>query len=175
MAKAELKGKALETVHKLVYLANEYPNKTMREVAALFELPPLDINIAVWRAEDMGFLHINEDGKFHIDKVPTKWELGEDLERLKEQIIYYFNHLARKEADLEETYLSNLAMGYPPHDLFIVIKQLLHDRVLGTYELKDTRKEGKKHVVDTYTFYSLWDNSEQQWGKKQFKDETKVK
>lgn len=186
MAKEQLSGKALEQVHKIVFLANEYPSKTMQEIAKLFEMPPLDINIAIWRAADMGFLTIDENNKFTIHEVPDKWELGDNINFLKTQLTYYFSHLARDEADLEETYLSNLTAGYPAHDHLIVMKLLLSERILTSYKLieeieipvsKKAKVRGKKPLKhdQAYTFFSLWANSEQQWGRKQFKEGTKLK
>lgn len=188
MAKEELTGKPLNDVHKVVFLANEYPKKTLQDLAKLFELPALDINNAIWRAQDMGFLVINGDSTFSVDRVPDSdmWQFGESVESLKAQLIYYFKHLARSESDIEETYLGNVTGGYPSHDVFVALKVLLADRVLATYQITDlleipaskkAKGKGKKPEVreDVYTFYTLWENSEQQWGKKQFKDTSKLK
>lgn len=187
MTKEKLTGKALQDVHKAVFVINEYPKKTVNDIAQLLQMSPMDINIAVWRAEDMGLLYVDKETHYaKVEMVPEKWEFGESIDYLKSQIIYYLQHLARNEADIEETYLSNLAMGYPAHDLIIAIKQLLADRVIAEYTITDTTeikpskkglKRGKKPEFreDTYTFYSLWENSEQRWGEKQFKDTTKLK
>lgn len=186
MANEKLTGKPLHDIHKVVYLANEYPKKTIQEIAKMFDLSALDINNAIWRAEDMGYLVIDADGKFTVDTVPEKWEFGEGVADLRAQLIYYFKHMARKEADIEETYLGNVTVGYPSQDHFVVIKQMLSDRVLATYTLTDqleipvskkAKARGKQPEVreETYTFYTLWENSEQEWGRKQFRDSTKLK
>lgn len=181
-----LSTKALQDVHKAVFICNEYPDKTIREVASLFELGALDINNALWRAEDLGFITVEEARTFKVNKLPAEWNLGEDVDLLREALLYTFNHMARSEADLEETYLSNMTKGYPAHDVAIVIKGLLREGVIVNYDLTNTtvmpnkskkargRGEPGETVKDTYTFYTLTENLEQQWGKKQFPDQTRV-
>lgn len=176
----ELSGQALQDVHKMVYLAREYPKKTIKELTKLFELSALDINNALWRAQDMNYLIVDEETKlFTVDTVPEAWDFGEDVDFLKEQLVYAFNHLARDEADMEETYLGNWTRGYPVHDLSIAIKQLLEDRVLATYEIGNNvdvkpGKPAKGQRTDTYVFYCLYENMENRWGTKQFPDKARL-
>ena len=186
MSDATLSGKALQDVHKAVFICNAYPEKTIREVASLFELGAIDINNALWRAEDLGFITVEENRDFKVVKVPEEWEFGEDVQLLREQMVYMFNHMARSEADVEENYLANMTKGYPAHDVTVVIKQLLAEGVLETYDLTNTfdlpakskkaRQRGEKGetVRDTYTFYCLAGNKDKQWGKKQFQDQGRV-
>lgn len=175
------KSKELQNVHKMVYLANEYPDKPIQGIAALFELSPLDINNAAWRAEDLNYLIVDKDtGKFTVADIPRKWDFGPELETLKKEILYYMEHIARTENDLEEVYMSNVTAGYPAHDITIAMKQLLNDRRLATYELTtdepvDPKRPEKGTTEETYTFYSLWENVENRWGEKQFKKQQQLK
>lgn len=180
-----LTGKALNDVHKAVFICNEYQDKTIREVASLLEMSALDINNALWRAEDLGNITVVEQRTFTINKLPAKWEFGEDVELLHDQIKYTFNHMARSEADIEETYLSNMTRGYPAQDVLIAIKQLIAEGVITAYTLTNQtampqskkakgRGDKAKTVEDTYTFYTLVENVSKGWGKKQFTDQDRV-
>lgn len=181
-----LTGKALNDVHKAAFLCNEYKDKTIREVASLLELSAMDINNALWRCEDLGYITVDEEKRtFTVNNLPEKWEFGEDVEFLKDQLIYTFNHMARSEADIEENYLANMTRGYAAQDLVIATKQLLADKVITTYELtnetemplsKKAKARGKdpQIVRDTYTFYCLTENLGKEWGRKQFKNQDRV-
>ncbi len=178
----KLTGKALNNVHKVVFLANEYSTKPMKEISSLVILPPADVNVAIWRAIDMGFLTVDNDDKVTIHEVPEVWELGEDVEYLKQTIVYLFKHLARDEMDLEENLFGHWTAGYATHDVMIAMKLLLADKVMSTYEITNAEivKKGTKTREEvtrdsTYTFYTLWENNEQMFGRKQFKDQSKLK
>lgn len=183
----ELSTKALQDVHKAVFICNEYQDKTIREVASLIELSALDINAALWRAEDMGFITVDDEKRiFKINKLPEEWNLGEDVAFLRSQLLYAFSHMARSEADFEETYLSNSTKGYVAHDVVIVLKSLLSEGVIVTYDLTNTteipnkskkargRGEPGETVKDTYTFYTLAENAGKKWGLSQFPDQSRV-
>ena len=163
-------------INKLVYLANEYPEKDIIGISEMFNVSPLDFNYAVWQAQDKGYLTIDEkDGKIIVNSLP-EWSFDDDVHFLIDAIPYIFTKLAEREDDMEENYLANWAQGYAGHDLAIALKWLLNDRRLGKYTIKDVSKDEKgKKVVDEYTFYSLFGNYEQQWGRKQFKDSKKLK
>lgn len=183
----DLSERALQEVHKAVFLCQAYPAKTIREIASLMELGAVDINNALWRAEDEGYISVDDEKRaFKVLRTPTEWNLGEEVAYLREQLLYTFEHMARSEADIEENYLGNMTKGYQAHDVAIVMKQLLSEGVVVDYQLTNStemplskkakgRGEKPEIVKDTYTFYTLAANVEKQWGKKQFGDETRVK
>lgn len=186
MAEDKLTGTSLENVHKLVFLANEYPGKKFAEIATMIQMSALDKNVAIWRAQDMRFLTVNEDDSYTVDEVPTEWELGEGVTNLIELITYTFKRLARDEMDLEENSFGNWCVGYPVHDVMIAMKKLINDKVLTDYEIKTkdevplSKKEkgkGKKPELreSIYTFYTLYENMEMRWGTKQFKNQEELR
>lgn len=171
----KLTGKPLHNVHKVVFLANEYPQHDMKKIAKIMPVSPMDFNVAAWRAQDVGLLTINKDKSFTVEKLPKKWELGPEVQHVRESLVYYLNHLARSQADLEEVYMSNITMGYPAHDVIIATKQLLNERIIATYDITsdepiDPKKPELGNNKSTYTFFTLWENLEQRWGAKQFKN-----
>lgn len=184
--KPVLKDQGLHDVHKLVFLADAFPEKNIRKLVELFEVPPIVSNVAIWRAIDMGYIVINpETEKVEIASLPEKWEFGPDIEYLEQALIYTFARLARDESDMDENYLLNWLFGIPVQDQLIATKHLVATHVLATYTVENTttlpaskkaKGKGKKGEVvkDVYTFWSLWDNAEQEWGRKQFEDQNRL-
>lgn len=158
----------LNILHKLIYLANEYPDKSITELAELFRIPIIDINAAIWMAQDSGFISVDEKKKtFKVENIPEKWELGKNVAMLVNTLLYVFRRLAKDGSDIEDGNLALWLGGYPTHDTLIAIKYLINENNLVSYTLKD----GK----DEYTFYTLTENTGKKWGQKQFKDKAKLK
>lgn len=174
--KKHFEGKAAIDAQKFAYLANEYPNKKVNELIELFEISPFDANCAIWRAQDMGLLHVNKrTKKVVIDEVPEAWDLGPEVNYLLESIPYIFEKLAEKESDMEENYFSNWAQNYAAQDILIAMKVLINRNEMAMYDIKDVSDSKGKKEVNTYTFYTLAKNAKKRWGKKQFKNKKKLK
>jgi hypothetical protein len=157
-----------ENVHKLVYLAREYPDKTITEVAGLFSLPALEVNAAIWAAQDMGYIIVDEKTKkATVDMVPDMWRFGKDISNIEGYLVYVFERLSRDETDPEENFLLTWMRGYPTHDVLVALKHVVDEGILSTYTVKNA---GEK-----YLFYSLARNAEHKWGEKQFRKPIKVK
>jgi hypothetical protein len=152
-----------QTAHKVVYLASEYPEKTLTEVIKLLALPAIDINTAMWYAEDQGWFKLGdtEDGTITLLKKPSAWSFGPEEARLEKMLLYAFEALNRKEKDLEEFFVSKWTMGYPTHDVLIAIRRLLELKKLHEYQIEDGE--------NNYIFYTLYANRDKQWGRKEFK------
>lgn len=162
--------KMLENANKVTFLFEAYPEHTVNEVIKLLEMPAIDINAGIWAAQELGFITAPDPVTNHVTliKKPDLWDFGDAEGDLEEAIMFSFQQLAKKETDLEEQYLAQWTQGYPAHDVLIALKQLLADKQLATYELEDKEADG---TSSTYTFYTLYENGEQLWGKKQFKQE----
>lgn len=158
----------VENAHKITFLVQQYPGKKVEEIVAMCGMPAIEINTAIWYAVNAGLIvdPTDSDGIMVFIREPGNWQLGEIIETLKGMLVYSFQQLAKKEQDLEENYISNWTMGYQAHDLLISMKQLVNDKVIFTYDLTDP-----KDLKSTYTFYTLYENGEQMWGRKQFNEE----
>lgn len=158
--------KMLENAHKVTFLIQQYPEHTLEQIISILQLPAIDINSAIWCAVNEGFIEEpGSAGELALKTVPKKWNFGNTVDELRDAIAYSFAELATKEKDLEENYLGNWTLGYNSHDVLIAMKQLLNDKVLAEYQLTDP-----EDLKSTYTFYTLWENSEQMWGRKSFKN-----
>lgn len=194
MKETDLRQADLETIHKIVWLMNEYPGKTINEFCDTFLVPEMgifNINNAIWRAVELGYIVIDDPdfdgtGSYKVDRVPEKYQFGEDIESLMVSVPYLVAKLNVEEGDIMEAQLQKwFAPNYARYDTTIALKRLLNDKVIFSYDLTNVNiiepsKKGKKHgkdpkeIRDTYTFYTLYENGEQRWGVKQFPDQSKV-
>lgn len=178
-------SKLSNNINKLTYLALEYPEKTITELGKMFSMSVLDINVMIWKAKEDGFLKINKKtGK--VDVLKFRPGFDPTIEELKDNIVYAFKKLAENKSDITDYELGQWAAGYNTQDYAVAVKQLLGQKILHQYELtnvteipasKKARGRGKKpeKVEDTYTFYTLYENGEQEWGRAQFKDSKRLK
>lgn len=162
-------SKMIENANKVAFLVKQYPDHTLTQIIGLLGMPSIEINTAIWKATELGYITEldTETQKVALGpNAPEVFEFGDTVNELMEMITFSFGELAKKEQDLEENYVSNWTMGYASHDVLIALAHLVNTRVLATYDLTDP-----KDTESTYTFFSLYENGEQMWGKKQFKQE----
>lgn len=164
--------KMLNNAHKFTLLAKTYPEKPLSDLLALFgPTPGIDQNAAIRYAIELGLVkdpaeNPNEKGTVEVLKEPETWELGQNVADLRAELVYVLQGLALKERDLEENFIASWTMGYMSHDVMLALQSLLNDKTLIRYELTDP-----KDLKSTYTFYTLYENGEQMWGRKNFKVE----
>lgn len=171
----------IENAHKLTYMLYCYPKKTIMEIINFFQLPPVHINAAIWKAEDMGYISKadSETGMVEILSAPEPFEFGDTTNELMELLKYCFQKLSVDEKDLEENYLNQWLAGYGSHDHIVAMKYLLNTGVLAEYTVDDTQmdekgrpvldKKTKEPVVNEYVFYTLAGNEDHRWGERRFK------
>lgn len=182
-AEAQFVKKILENAHKLTFYMQQYPGKKLPEVSTLMSMPAVDINAALWCAEDLGYIDQidKETGEMKFLREPDNgWDFGQSVSDLKASIVYCLTVLARREADLEEFFIERWTAGYPPMDILVAMKSLLVNGHIVEYELLDKRLDEKGNVMygedentplmDSYIFYTLAANAGKQWGKASFKN-----
>lgn len=154
-----------ENVHKIAYLVEQYPEKNLEGIIEMLVMPAIEINTGLWLAQDLGILSAPdpETGLMTVLKAPKAWEFGKAVTELQEMILYAYGKMNANETDQEEFDYSAWCMGYAAHDALIAMKQLLEQKKMAQYEVVDGE--------NTYTFYTLYENGEQEWGRKQFKTE----
>ncbi len=159
-----------ENAKKFVFLAKHFPDMKVSSLIDLFQLPGLDINLAMWRAENMGWISIDKkNDKLKLLKPvgDLQFNFGEEVAGLKDRVILAFKKLAFTESDLQEEFFLEWCGGYPNHDTLVSMKQLFDEGILSSYTITD--KADKKSI---YTFFSLSENSSKEWGRKYFKEGT---
>lgn len=164
--------KMQHNAHKFAFFVETYPEHTVAQIIAILEMPAIDINCAIWAATELGIISEpdKETNMTAILKKPEVWNFGKVEADLEDALLYSFQQLAKKETDLEENYLSQWTGGYTSHDVMIALKQLINDEQIASYELEDTlTMKGKNGEPNIYTFFTLYENRDKQWGAKQFK------
>lgn len=155
--------KMVENANKFAYLVQQYPEHNLDQLVALLQMPAIDINTAIWAAQDMSLVSPpDKQTKFVQFLVETPaWNFGEVEANLEIALMYAFGRLAAEETDLEEHYLSQWTAGYTSHDTLIALKRLIETKKLAQYAIEDGDS--------TYQFFTLFENKNELWGNKQFK------
>ena len=164
----DMTAKEISDMHKVIYLAKVYPKKSLKQLIGIFNVSPIDINAAIWRAKDGGYMEITSD-HYKLPKLPTEWKMDEDVMQLMRQIKYVLEVQAREELDVVENLLSVWIDGYFSHDFFVAVNMMLEEKVIATYTIYSPKEESD------YVFYTLAENAEKRWGEKQFKDKKSLK
>lgn len=170
----------IENAQKLTYMLYCYPTKTIMEIINFFQLPPIHINAAIWKAEDMGYISKAdpETGMVEILSSPEPFEFGDTVEELMELLKYSFDKLSAEEKDLEENYLNQWLAGYGSHDHIVAMKYLLNNGVLAEYTVSDQQFDGKgkpvlgedkEPLINEYVFYTKAGCEDNRWGERRFK------
>lgn len=159
-----------ENAQKFIFLAREYPKKTLEDLTQLMSLPGIDVNLAIWHAVDQGWMidpadTEGNDPYVHLSEtLPQKWEFGESVDELAAKVVKAFHVLTKKETDLQWEFLSAWLMGYTARDTLIVLKHMLAEGTIEKYSLTDP-----EDIESVYEFYTLPENRKNLWGAKSFK------
>lgn len=158
---------------RFIEIASHYPDLKLEELIAKIPMTPIDINTAIWRAKDMGWIELDEkEGTFKLaEELPT-FPVHELNQPIKDRLKYAFKKLAENKDDMEENALNAWFAGWPSDVVAVALKQLVEDCTLFTYTIRTTDKEFGK---SDYTFYTLFENQRELWGKKQFPNQKKIK
>lgn len=161
-----ISDKRFHNANKFAYLVQVYPEHTIEQIIALLDMTAIEINTAIWDAANAGWVLNIEDTEapVGVGDLPEGFELGPDIEEMKNMLTLCFWQLSKKEIDLEEHYVSEWTRGHKAHDVMIALRQLLDDEILASYTLTDP-----KDTESVYTYYTLYANREQKWGRKSFK------
>lgn len=163
--------KMLENANKVTFLMLQYPEHSLVQIISLLQMPAIEINTAIWTAEEMGFIGKPDDetGITPVLSPPEPFAFGDNVKELEDMLVYALGKIAEKEQDIEENYLSNWTSGYSSHDVMIALKDLINDRVVASYIIEDSENDIEEEKANEYTFYTLFKNKDHLWGRKQFK------
>lgn len=175
-----------ENALKLAYFIKSYPDiKEIEELRKMFRaLPLLDFNCAAWYAEDQGWIKVDQINKtMETDEADVfeDVDFGENVNHLKELMVYTVGKFAIEEMDVEEELMSSFTSGYEPQDIMIAMKHLLDTGEIKTYRIIDsvvvkkaTKKRGAEVAESAYDYYTLPENYDKEWGSRDFKGKIKL-
>lgn len=160
----------------VAYLIEALGTNDLKEVVANIDLPPLDMNLAIWEAIDRGEVEVDEErGTIDVvlDPAPSS-----DAD-LKSKVLRVIQHYARENTNITRGRLNvyikdpGTGEGYPWHEYVMVLQHLLdgeliEEEVIEVEEKRATVKNpetGKKEeqVVrpgHKFAFLGLAENGE---------------
>lgn len=160
--------KILENANKVTFLIENYPEKNLSEIIGMLQIPAIDINNAIWFATEQEWISepdTDEGTVRHLKRPDDGYHFGQTVTGLQESIIYAFRKLAKKQTDLEENYLGHYLGGYKGHDSLIAMRDLMNKNAIAEYTIADDVQDDGSE----YTFYTLAENRDKEWGRLQFK------
>lgn len=145
-----------------------HPDWSVSEIATQLGYSTVFIIDALNYAEDMKFISRNLKKDTLLVKSAFKKlsspDFGEDIFALRMAIFRTLNAENLKEQDIEEGLMWQWSNGVRPIFIEIAIDALIGFDAIVKYDLTDPKDD-----KSVYTFLTLPDHVEHQWGKKQFK------
>lgn len=142
-----------------------HPDWTISRIASELGYSPLFIIEALHLGEIEGDFKRDEEKDTLVD---VQWpervsssELLDDLYESIHKVVGYFN---AKEMDIEEGLMWQWLNGVRPLMIEFTIDDLVMGDKIAKYDLTDPKDE-----KSVYTFLTLPENKDKQWGRKQFK------
>lgn len=135
----------------IAYLAKTLETEELSEVVQNFDGVPLDMNLALWAAEDSGEVEINQEAnsiKLLKDVQP------ESDEELRHKILRVIQHYAKNKSNITRGRLTTQmkdpisGKGYPWHDYIMAVQHLIDDGTVVQHVIdvpaKSEKRVGKK-------------------------------
>lgn len=142
---------------------------TMGAIGKDLMYPPIFIINALDLGKKLGVLeHDYKSDVLKVLKEPVLTFMGTEIARLMNAFEDKVKQLNGKEEDINLGLLQQWCMGVRPTAAELALRRLVLDGVLYEYDLKDP-----KDTKSVYTFYTLAENKDEQWGLKQFKETKK--
>lgn len=155
-----------QILKQLMRASQLHPDFTVSEIAEHLGFPPLFIINALALGEESDALQrILEDDKIIVAE-HAGFDYGDDITRLREEIMQLIQAQNAKETDVETGLVARWLTGVRPLSVELALDAIVKDGQLASYDLADPKD--KKSV---YTFLTMPENLEHKWGVKQFKDQ----
>jgi hypothetical protein len=137
---------------------------TMAKIGEQLMYPPLFIINALSRGVTLGILE--HDYKTDVLKVtgdaPESF-MGTEILRIKQALLERVRQVSGKKEDLSLGLIQQWGTGVRPSAVQLALRVLMDEGTIVEYTLTDPVDEDSR-----YEFYTLAENAQKQWGKKQF-------
>lgn len=161
-----------QIARQLAILNEMHPKQSIKQLAGRLGFSPIYIINALDEGERMGLFTRNKKNssiKNHqIELNYQDLDLGDDITQILMAIERVIGDANDDEQDVESKTLEFWCVGINPAITEMCIYILKEANIIAEYELSDPKDEKSK-----YTFYSLYGNEQNKWGKKQFKGGSK--
>jgi len=146
------------------YLLKILNTNKLQELVANIDLPPIDLNLAIWDAEKAGQVEINE--KKGTIKALVEPEVSFDSD-LASKLLRVIQHYASKEINVTRGTLNGVIKdpqtgnGYPWHDYIMALQYLIDTEQI--LELQKEVPKTKDRPYHKFVFLCLADNPNEEW------------
>jgi len=142
---------------------------TMGALASELMYPALFMIEALELGKNEGVLkHDYDNDQLTVLKDYVNTYMGEEIERVMDAILETVERENARKQDISLGLLQSWCVGIRPSACELALRRLVLDEELYEYDLADPRD-----AKSVYTFYTLVENRDEQWGKKQFKSTKK--
>lgn len=130
------------------YLLSILDTDELSELAANIDLPPIDLNLAIWEAIDRGEIKVDEDNN-KVEVLVTP-EPSSDSD-LKNKILRAIQHYAREKENITRGVLNKLikdpatGQGYGWHEYLMAIQHLIDGELI----IQDVVDVPEKKIIVT--------------------------
>lgn len=151
----------------ILYLLKTLKTNKLSEVVACIDLPPLDMNLAIWEAIDRGEIEVNED-KDRITALKDAVPSGDLV--LREKLFKTIEHYIANETNVTRGRLAGLikdpmtGQGYATHE-YLMALQYLVDEGLVLEDIMEVPKT-KKRPFHKFVFLCLPGKPNEEWNAK---------
>lgn len=145
----------------LLTLIKALATKDLDIVVANIELPPIDIDVMLYEAQENGEIEIDKE-KNTIKALKEPEVLYSDT-KLYKQITKLIAHYDSQEANITKSRLEGVVLnpggfGYPRHDFLCTLFCIEEDAKIKKYEIKVLKT--KKRPEHAFEFYTYLDHQE---------------
>lgn len=150
------------------YLLKILNTNKISELVANIDLPPIDINLAIWDAIKAGQVEVDE--KKDKIKALVKPEVSFDAD-LSSKLIRVIQHYASKEVNVSRGTLNSVIKdpatdrGYPWHEYLMALHYLIDSGQI-VEELVAVPKEGER-PYHKFVFLCLPENNNEEWNRRE--------
>lgn len=161
-----------QTANILAFYSYYHPKESVDAIALDFKIPAAIIVNALYYGERAGIFKAKKEGPQYkeivVPVVPdNNSDFGADFERVKSNILETITNLNSDEEDITDDNLF-IWLGVPLVVSRSALQLLINEGKLAKYWIIDPKDPKSK-----YHFYTLTENKDKMFGKKQFKRNTK--
>lgn len=150
------------------YLLKILDTNKLQELVANIDLPPIDLNLAIWDAEKAGQVEINE--KKGTIKALVEPEVSFDSD-LASKLLRVIQHYASKEINVTRGTLNGVikdpqtGTGYAWHDYIMALQYLIDTEQIVEEQMEVAKTKARPY--HKFVFLCLADNPNEDWNQRE--------
>lgn len=152
----------------ILYLLKTLKSDKLSDLTATMDMPPLDMNLAIWDSLDKGEIEIDEEkDKVKALKEAETWYSPE----LATKLIRVLQHYTANEANITRGRLNSYmkdpltSIGYPLHEYLMTLQHLIDQGQVEEEVISVPAIKGKR-PYHKFVFLCLPGNDNQEWNAK---------